>query len=98
MTTPILSNRIFAKISELDPAVDFANADEFVFVQNGSTLKISGQQIANSVTIINNLASIGYVNTLDSQTKADIAQIKADIAQIKADIAQIIDTISGTEF
>lgn len=64
MTTPILSNRIFAKISELDPAVDFANADEFVFVQNGSTLKISGQQIANSVTTINNLASKGYVDTL----------------------------------
>jgi ribosomal protein L16 Arg81 hydroxylase len=64
MTTPVLSNRIFAKISELDPAVDFANSDEFVFVQNGSTLKINGQQIANSVTTINNLASKGYVDTL----------------------------------
>ena len=64
MTTPVLGNRVFAKISELDPAVDFDNLDEFVFVQNGSTLKINGQQIANSVTTINNLASKGYVDTL----------------------------------
>ena len=63
MTTQVLGNRTFAKISELDPAVDFDNSDEFVFVQNGSTLKINGQQIANSVTTINNLASLGYVDT-----------------------------------
>lgn len=67
MTTPILSNKTFTKISELDPAIDFDNSDEFVFVQNGSTLKISGQQIANSVTTINNLASKGYVDTLAAQ-------------------------------
>jgi hypothetical protein len=60
----LLDGKLFVKITELTPATDFAGADEFVFVQDGTTLKLTGQSIADSVTAIGNLASKGYVDTL----------------------------------
>ena len=61
-----LDGKSFIKISELapSPGAEFSVSDEFVFVQNGTTLKLSGQNIADSVTAIGNLASKGYVDTL----------------------------------
>jgi hypothetical protein len=60
----LLDGKLFIKITELDPATDFVGEDEFVFVQGGTTLKLTGQSIADSVTAIGNLASKGYVDTL----------------------------------
>lgn len=60
----LIDGKLFVKITELDPATDFTSGDEFVFVQDGTTLKLTGQSITDSVTAIGNLASKGYVDTL----------------------------------
>ena len=63
MTTS-LNGKLFVKISELDEGSTFGSTDEFVFVQDGTTLKLTGQTITDSVVELGNLASKSYIDAI----------------------------------
>ena len=59
-----ISTKVFAKISELDEAIQFDSLDEFVVVDNSVTKKITGQYLTDSIVNIGNLASKSYVDAV----------------------------------
>ena len=52
------------KISELGATTNFSTGDEFVIVQNGETVKIAGNSLANSIATLTNLATRSYVDAI----------------------------------
>lgn len=96
MSTTI-DGRLFVKISELDPGSNFAGADEFVFVQNGTTLKLSGQAVVDSVVELGNLASKGYVDAIVAgapdllNTLDELAAALGDDENFAANITTLIN-------
>jgi hypothetical protein len=52
------------KISELGATTNFSTGDEFVIVQNGETVKIAGNSLANSIATLTNLATRSYVDAV----------------------------------
>jgi hypothetical protein len=59
-----ISTKVFAKISELDEAIQFDSDDEFVVVNDNITQKINGQYLTDSIVAIGNLASKAYVDAV----------------------------------
>jgi hypothetical protein len=104
MSTTI-DGRLFVKISELDPGAYVSGADEFVFVQNGTTLKISGQTVTDSIVEIGNLASKGYVDAIVAgapdllNTLDEIAAALGDDENFASNIITMInDRVSTYDF
>ena len=56
--------KMFAKISELDEAIEFDSLDEFVVVNERITQKITGLNLTESIVSIGNLASKAYVDAV----------------------------------
>lgn len=104
MSTSI-DGRLFVKISELDPGTYVAGADEFVFVQNGTTLKITGQTITDSIVELGNLASKGYVDAIVAgapdllNTLDELAAALGDDENFAANITTMInEKVSPSNF
>lgn len=104
MSTSI-DGRLFVKISELDPGTYVAGADEFVFVQNGATLKITGQTITDSIVELGNLASKGYVDAIVAgapdllNTLDELAAALGDDENFAANITTLInEKVSPSNF
>lgn len=96
MSTTI-DGRLFVKISDLEPGTNFSSADEFVFVQNGTTLKLSGQDVTDSVVELGNLASKAYVDAIVAgapdllNTLDELAAALNDDANFGATITNLIN-------
>lgn len=104
MSTTI-DNRLFVKISELDEGSNFGLTDEFVFVQNGTTLKLNGQTITDSVVELGNLASRAYVDAVVAgapdllNTLDELAAALGDDENFAANItAMINEKVSPSNF
>lgn len=93
MSTSI-DGKLFVKISELNPGTYVAGADEFVFVQNGTTLKITGQTITDSIVEIGNLASKGYVDAIVAGAP-DLLDTLDELAAALNDDANFAGTITA---
>ncbi len=96
MSTTI-DGRLFVKISDLEPGTNFSSTDEFVFVQNGTTLKLSGQDVTDSVVELGNLASKAYVDAIVAgapdllNTLDELAAALNDDANFGATITNLIN-------
>ncbi len=101
----IIDGRLFVKISELEEGSNFKSTDEFVFVQDGTTLKINGQVITDSVVELGNLASKGYVDAIVAgapdllNTLDELAAALGDDENFAANItAMINEKVSPSNF
>jgi hypothetical protein len=101
----IIDGRLFVKISELEEGSNFGLADEFVFVQNGTTLKISGQTVTDSIVELGNLASKSYVDAIVAgapdllNTLDEIAAALGDDENFASNIINMINNrVSTSDF
>lgn len=89
-----IDGKLFVKISELDPGAYVSGTDEFVFVQNGTTLKITGQTITDSIVELGNLASKGYVDAIVAGAP-DLLNTLDELAAALNDDANFAGTITA---
>ena len=100
-----ISTKVFAKISELDEAIQFDSADEFVVVNDSVTQKITGLNLTESIVSIGNLASKAYVDAVVDgapellDTLNELAAALDDDANFATTITALIGTkLASSDF
>jgi hypothetical protein len=100
-----ISTKAFTKISELDEAVGFNIADEFVVVNDAITQKITGHNLTASIVLMGNLATKTYVDAVvDSapellNTLNELAAALNDDANFATTITALIGTkLASSDF
>jgi hypothetical protein len=100
-----IDSRLFVKISDLEDGQSLGATDNLAFVQDGVTLKISGQVVADSITELGNLASKAYVDAVVAgapdllNTLDELAAALNDDANFASNITTLIaGKVSSSDF
>lgn len=84
----------YVKISELDPTSSFGSTDQFVIVQNDTTVKISGVDLIESLVTQANLASRSFVTAIVDSAPETLDTLK-ELAAALNDDANFAVTVSN---